>query len=68
MALKALMGRVTDHELNAFEAEEIWVQTETRWVNVSMDGEVSVMEEPLHYRIRPQALRVVVPARNGDRT
>ncbi|MFZ0116874.1 MAG: diacylglycerol kinase family protein [Xanthobacteraceae bacterium] len=68
MALKALMGRVTDHELNAFEAEEIWVQTETRWVNVSMDGEVSVMEEPLHYRIRPQALRVVVPARNGERT
>jgi len=67
MALRALMGRVTDHELNAFEAEEIWVQTRTRWVNVSTDGEVSVMNAPLHYRIRPHALGVVVPTRNGER-
>jgi diacylglycerol kinase family enzyme len=29
MALRALTGRVTDHELNAFELEEIWVQTGT---------------------------------------
>ena len=67
MALRALMGRVTDHELNAFEAEEIWVQTGTQWVNVSTDGEVSVMDAPLHYRIRPHALGVVVPARSGGR-
>ncbi len=64
MALRALMGRVTDHELNAFEAEEIWVQTATPWVNVSTDGEVSVMDAPLHYRIRPHALGVVVSARS----
>ena len=61
------MGRVTDHELNAVEVEEIWVQTETRWVNVSTDGEVGVMTAPLHYRTRPRALGVVVPARNGQR-
>ncbi len=65
MALRALMGRVTDHELNAFETEEIWVKTETRWVNVSTDGEVGVMTAPLHYRTRPRALSIVVPARNG---
>ncbi len=67
MALRALVGRVSDHELNAFEAEEVWVHSETRWVNVSTDGEVSVMEAPLHYRIRPGALGVVVPARNRER-
>jgi len=66
MALRALTGRVTDHELNAFEVEEIWVQTETRWVNVSTDGEVSIMEAPLHYRIRRHALGVVVPGRSGE--
>ena len=44
---------MTDHELNAFEVEEIWVQTETRWVNVSTDGEVAVTA-PLHYRTRPE--------------
>ena len=61
MALRALTGRVTNHELNAFEAEEIWVQTEIRWINVSTDGEVTVVEAPLHYRIRPRALGVTVP-------
>ncbi|MGP0092102.1 MAG: diacylglycerol/lipid kinase family protein [Xanthobacteraceae bacterium] len=66
MALRAFLGRVTDHELNAFETEEIWVQTPTPRVNVSTDGEVSVMDAPLHYRIRPRALGVVVPARNGE--
>jgi diacylglycerol kinase family enzyme len=65
MALRALLGRVSDHELNALEAEEILVETTTRWANVSTDGEVSVMEAPLHYRARPSALGVVVPARNG---
>lgn len=64
MALRAFMGRVTDHELNAIEVEEIWVQTGTRWVNVSTDGEVTVMNAPLYYRIRPHALGVVVPVRN----
>jgi diacylglycerol kinase family enzyme len=62
MALRALMGRVSDDELNAFEVEEIWVQAGTKWVNVSTDGEVTVMDAPLHYRIRPHSLRVVVPS------
>jgi len=65
VALRTLMGRATDQELNASETEEIWVQPETVRVNVSTDGEVSVMDTPLHYRIRPRALRVVVPAKEG---
>jgi diacylglycerol kinase family enzyme len=62
IALRTLVGRATDEELNAFEVNEIWVQPGTPRVNVSTDGEVSVMDAPLHYRVRPQALRVVVPA------
>jgi diacylglycerol kinase family enzyme len=61
IALRTLVGRGTDQELNAFEVNEIWVQPGTPRVNVSTDGEVSVMDAPLHYRARPQALRVVVP-------
>jgi len=61
-ALRTLVGRATDQDLNAFEANEIWVQPGTPRVNVSTDGEVSVMDAPLHYRVRPQALRVVIPA------
>ena len=59
--LRTLMGRPTDQELNAFEAEEIWVEPGSPRINVSTDGEVSVMDAPLHYRIRARALGVVVP-------
>jgi diacylglycerol kinase family enzyme len=31
-------------------------------VQVATDGEVNVMQTPLHYRIRPGALRVMVPS------
>jgi diacylglycerol kinase family enzyme len=62
VALKILMGRESDLELNAFEAEEIWVEPGTVRVNVSTDGEVSVMNAPLHYRIRPRALGIIVPS------
>jgi diacylglycerol kinase family enzyme len=31
--------------------------------DVSFDGEAAVMEAPLHYRIRPRALRLVAPER-----
>ena len=62
LALKTLFGRDTDQDLSAFEVKEIWVQPGTPRVNVSTDGEVCVMDAPLHYTIRPKALRVIVPA------
>ncbi len=60
-ALRTLVGRETDQELNAFETEELWVEPGTARVNVSTDGEVNIMDAPLHYRIRHHALSVVVP-------
>ena len=62
MAWRTLTGHVSDHELNAIEVEEIWVDAATPRINVSTDGEVSLMAAPLHYRIRPGALGVVLPA------
>jgi diacylglycerol kinase family enzyme len=64
MALRALLGRVSPGELKVLEAEELWVSTR-RWfrrVHVANDGEIFATRAPLHYRIRPQALRVIVPA------
>jgi YegS/Rv2252/BmrU family lipid kinase len=63
-ALRTLVGRETEQELNTFEVKEIWVQPGTARINVSADGEVTVMNAPLHYSIRPRALRVVVPLRS----
>jgi diacylglycerol kinase family enzyme len=62
IALKALIGRETEGELNAFETKELWVDPGTPRANVSTDGEVSVMDTPLRFGIRPRALRVTAPA------
>jgi len=63
MAWRTLTGRVNEEELNTVEVEEISVEATTPRINVSMDGEVSLLAAPLHYRIRPGALGVVVPVR-----
>ncbi len=68
IVLKTLAGRVgTDQEVNSFEAEELWVQPGTARVNVSTDGEVSTMNAPLHFKIRPRALSVIVPEDHANR-
>ena len=61
VAMRTFAGRATDQELNAFETEELWVEPGTARVNVSTDGEVSIMDAPLHYTIRPHSLGVVLP-------
>jgi diacylglycerol kinase family enzyme len=66
MALRALLGRLTDGDLDAIDAKEIGILTKRDRVDVSTDGEVNVMDSPLHYRCRPRALRVIVPAGNGE--
>ena len=33
---------------------------------VATDGEVNVMTTPLHYRVRPGALKVIVPKTEGE--
>ena len=51
VALRTLFGGATDQALNAFETEAVTVRPDTPRVNVSTDGEVSLMDTPLHYRI-----------------
>jgi diacylglycerol kinase family enzyme len=62
MAWRTLMGRLSEQELSAMEVEEFWVDPGTPRINVSIDGEVILMTGPLHYRSRPGALSVVLPA------
>jgi diacylglycerol kinase family enzyme len=63
LALSALLGRLREaHDFDALCAREIWVETRRpKRIPVATDGEVSVLSTPLHYRIRPGALRVIVP-------
>jgi YegS/Rv2252/BmrU family lipid kinase len=63
LALRALFGRLRQAEdFDALSAEEIWVETRRpKRLHVAIDGEVTVMTTPLHYRVLPRALRVIVP-------
>jgi diacylglycerol kinase family enzyme len=60
----ALIGRMrTGHVLESFAATHLEVATPGhRRMRIAVDGEVIEMASPLHYRIRPRALVVIVPA------
>ena len=59
----ALAGRVrAHHALEVVAARELRVETAARsLLPVALDGEVVLMAAPLNYRVRPLALRVIVP-------
>ena len=62
LALRALLGRLREEkDFLALCTKEIRIQTRHKRLRVAFDGEVDVMETPLHYRVRPGALRVIVP-------
>ncbi len=63
LALRALVGRLREtKDFVALCTEEVLIETRRKHVRVSTDGEVTLMNTPLHYRVRPRALRVIVPA------
>jgi diacylglycerol kinase family enzyme len=59
----ALVGKVKDAgELEEFIAERFKVRARgRRRLRVAFDGEVKRMAEPLMYKTRPGALRVIAP-------
>lgn len=62
-ALRALFGRLRQaRDFDTLLATEIVIETRRSQVQVATDGEVTMMDTPLHYRIRTGALSVVVPA------
>ena len=62
MAVSALFGHLDKaRSLEMVCADEAWVETRHKHIRVSTDGEVARMRSPLHYRVLPQALKVIVP-------
>lgn len=63
LALRALFGRLHQAtDFQALTAQTLEIDTRHARLHVATDGEVSVMDTPLEYRIRPGHLRVIVPA------
>lgn len=62
MLLSLVFGRFRGRDnFEIFSAEEVWVEPKGRRIGVALDGEVTVMDAPLHYRVLPRALKVLVP-------
>lgn len=69
LALRALFGKLNQAEdFVSLCTDEILIETRHKQLRVAMDGEVLMLETPLHYRVRPGALRVIVPAKTEDET
>lgn len=65
LSLQALLGRLNQaKDFRIESAKEIWIETKKRRLRVALDGEVQRLKPPLHYRIIPSALKVVVPKSN----
>jgi diacylglycerol kinase family enzyme len=62
MMLLGLTGGLRDSgDLDVTCARELWVDTRPRGVDVALDGEIVRLRAPLHYLVRPGALRVIAP-------
>ncbi|MGC3969124.1 MAG: diacylglycerol kinase family lipid kinase [Pirellulales bacterium] len=61
-ALRALVGLLRDdHDFQTVETESLTIRTTRRQMRVAADGEVTRLDTPLEYRIRPGALKVIAP-------
>jgi len=68
IALRALLGRLdAEAEFDLAAAPELRIVTPRRRVRAALDGEVRTLRSPLEYRVRPGALRVVVPSPTPSR-
>lgn len=63
LGLRALAGRLRPtRDFRVLTAPELGIDTPHRHLRVATDGEVRVLQAPLHYRIHAGALRVITPA------
>jgi YegS/Rv2252/BmrU family lipid kinase len=68
-AIRALFGGLREEkDFDALCTKEIWIETRRSRLRVATDGEVTVMNTPLHYRVLPGALNVLVPPPTEDGT
>ena len=66
---RALLGRLDDVDhFDTLVTGEVTIGAWRRHLPVALDGEIALLRTPLRYRVRPGALRVCVPAPDGQST
>lgn len=64
---KTLIGGLKQwKDFEAVSTDHVTIRAKRRRLRVAFDGETDLMRPPLEYRIRPKALKVIVPKRNAD--
>jgi diacylglycerol kinase family enzyme len=62
LAWRALFGGLRqEKDFLAMCTKEIWIETKHQRIRVALDGEVTILEPPLHYQVLPGKLRVLAP-------
>ena len=60
---RALLWKLKQHDkFEFYRASSVSMDLARQRVSIALDGEVRVLESPLRFTIRPQALRTIVPA------
>lgn len=68
-AVRALFGGLrNEKDFDSLCTGEVWIETRRSRLRVATDGEVTIMQTPLHYRVLPGALRVLVPQADDKQT
>lgn len=61
-SIRALFGNPkAAGDFDSFLTSECWIETRHHALKISLDGEVTALRPPLHFRTRPLSLRVMVP-------
>jgi diacylglycerol kinase family enzyme len=67
LALRALFGRLrNEKDFMAMTTDEVRIETRRKRLRVAFDGEIDILEMPLHYRARPGLLSVIVPEQENE--
>lgn len=60
---KTVTGRLKQwKDFEAVATDRVTIRTRRKRLRVAFDGETNLVEPPLEYKIRPKALKVIVPA------
>lgn len=66
LGIRALFGKLEHaRDVRTLCAQDIWIETRRKHLNVAIDGEIMRMKTPLHYRRERGVLRVITP-RDGE--
>ncbi len=65
LPLRGLAKRLSaDARFERFLAEDVTIELSRHHASVALDGEVAVMRQPLHFRVRRAALHLLVPVQS----